>query len=96
VSSHSSWSELTGYTQSARPTLTLGTVASKSVDNSASKASFSINATATVAGAFLISDSTKGGTSSGILYGVVDFASSRSVISGDTLEITVTLTSASA
>ena len=96
VASHSSWTELTGYTQAARPTLTLGTVASKSVNNSASKASFSVNATATVAGAFLISDSTKGGTSSGILYGVVDFSSTRAVISGDTLEITVTLTSASA
>jgi len=95
MSSHSSWSEITDYSQSARPTLTLGTVSSQSVDNSASVETFSINGTATVAGAFVVSDSTKSGTS-GTLYGVVDFTTSRSVISGDTLEVTVTLTSASA
>jgi len=43
----------------------------------------------------LANASAKGGTG-GILYGVVDFGSSRAVISGDTLEITVTLTAASA
>ena len=96
VASHSSWSELTIYSQAARPTLTLGSVASKSVDNSASKATFTINGSGTVAGAFIITDNTKGGTSSGTIYGVVDFGSSRAVISGDTLEVTVTLTSASA
>ena len=95
MASHSSWSELAGYTQSTRPALSLGTVASQSVDNSASKGTFSVNATATVAGAFLVTNSTKSGTS-GTLYGVVDFGSSRAVISGDTLEVTVTLTSASA
>ena len=95
MASHGSWSELAGYTQAARPTLTLGSVASQSVDNSASKGTFTINATATVAGAFVVTDSTKSGTS-GTLYGVVDFGSARSVISGDTLEVTVTLTAASA
>ena len=95
MSSHSGWSEVTDYSQSVRQTLTLGTAAAGSIDNSASKASYSINATATVAGAFITSDSTKSGTT-GTLYGVVDFASSRSVISGDTLEVTVTLTAASA
>ena len=96
VASHSSWSELTGYSQAARPTVSLGSVASQSVDNSASKATFTINATATVAGAFIITDNTKGGTSSGTIYGIVDFGSARAVISGDTLEVTVTLTAASA
>ena len=95
MASHGSWSELAGYTRAARPTLTLGSVASQSVDNSASKGTFTINATATVAGAFVVTDSTKSGNS-GTLYGVVDFGSARSVISGDTLEVTVTLTAASA
>jgi hypothetical protein len=95
MSSHSTWSEITDYSQSARPTLTLGTVSSQSVDNSASVETFSINGTATVAGAFLNTVSTKSGTT-GTMYGVVDFSSSRSVLSGDTLEVTVTLTSASA
>ena len=95
MSSHSSWTEITDYTQSARPTIALGTPSAGSVDNTASKADFSINGTTTIYGAFLANASAKSGTS-GILYGVVDFGSSRAVISGDTLEITVTLTAASA
>ena len=94
MSSHAGWTEPVPYSQSVRQTLTLGTAASGSIDNTASKATFSINATATISGAFITSDSTKSGTS-GLLYGVVDFSSARSVISGDTLEITVTLTAAS-
>ncbi len=95
MASHAGWTENTDYSQSVRQTLTLGTAAAGSIDNSASKATYSINATATIAGAFITSDSTKSGTS-GTLYGVVDFSSARSVISGDTLEVTVTLTAASA
>jgi len=87
--SHSGWTESTAYTQSTRPTWTGGTVASGSVDNSASVAAFSINATVTIRGAFQISNSTKGGTT-GILYGEADFASSRSLLNGDTLNVTVT------
>ena len=59
----------------------------------ATSVDFAIAATATVAGAFLCS-ATSGTT--GTLYGAVDFTSSRSVISGDTLQVTVTVTAASA
>lgn len=95
MSSHANWSEITAYSEGTREALTLGTVASQSVDNSASKASFSITGTATVAGAFVTTDSTKSGTT-GTLYGVADFGASRSVENGDTLNVTVTLTAASA
>ena len=95
MSSHSGWAVIAAYSESVRQTLTLGTASAGSIDNSASKAAFSINGTATVAGAFITSSNTKSGTS-GTLYGVVDFSSSRSVISGDTLTVTVTLTAASA
>jgi len=95
MASHSSWTEITDYSESVRQTIVLGTPSAGSVDNSASKATFSINGTTTIYGAFLANASAKSGTS-GILYGVVDFGSSRAVISGDTLEITVTLTAASA
>ena len=95
MSSHSTWSEITDYTQSARPTIVLGTPDAGSVTNSASKSDFSINGSTTIYGAFLANASAKGGTG-GILYGVVDFGSSRAVISGDTLVVTVTLTAASA
>jgi len=95
MSSHSGWTEIADYSQSVRQTLTLGTASAGSIDNTGNLATYSINGTATVAGAFIVSSNTKSGTA-GTLYGVVDFSSSRAVISGDTLTVTVTLTAASA
>ena len=89
------WTELVPYSNATRPAYTTGTIASGSVDNSASKASFTINATATVAGAFLCSNNTKSGTT-GILLGAGNFATARDVLSGDTLNVTVTCSIVSA
>jgi hypothetical protein len=93
MASHAGWIEGTPYSNGTRPTWTGGTAAAGSIDNSASVAAFTINATLTVRGAFLCSNSTKGG-STGILYGEADFGAARSVLSGDTLNVTVTLTAA--
>lgn len=93
MGSHGGWTESAAYSNATRPALTLGTVASQSVDNSASKAVFNINATATIAGAFVTTNSTVSGTT-GILIGASDFAASRSVQNLDTLNVTVTLTAA--
>ena len=91
ASSHAGWTEAVPYSNSTRPALTLGTASGKSIDNSASKASYTINATATINGAFTITNSTKSGTS-GTLYSAGSFGSTRSVASGDTLNVQVTLT----
>jgi hypothetical protein len=91
MTSHGGWTEVTAYSDATRRTLTLGSVAGGSVDNSASKAVFNINATTTVGGAFTVDNSTKGGTT-GILYGVAAFSANRSLASGDVLNVTVTLT----
>jgi len=94
MASHSGWAEESAaYSEATRPTLTLGTVASESVDNSASKAAFSITGTATITGAFLTDTDTKGGAT-GLLYGGGEFAADKSVSNGDTLNVTLTLTSA--
>ena len=93
MSSHSGWSEVTSYDEATRVAWTDGGVSSQSVDNSGSVASFSINAASTVAGCFLTSGSTKSGTS-GTLFSVADFASTKTLSSGDTLEVTYTLTAA--
>ena len=85
LASHAGWSEVTPYTGN-RPSITWGTTASGS--NTASAVSITINATATVAGAGCCTAAT--GTS-GVLYNAALFASSRSVVSGDTLAVTVTL-----
>ena len=91
MASHSSWSELTGYSGN-RKAWTEGAASNGSMTNGTS-VDFTINATATIAGAFLNTAAT--GTN-GTLYGVVDFSSARAVISGDTLQVTVTVTAASA
>jgi hypothetical protein len=93
MSSHAGWTEVTAYSQSTRPACTFGvpTTADPSVaTNSASPASYSINGTTTVGGAFLTSNNTKGGTT-GTLFSAGDFTGGdRSVVSGDTLTVTYT------
>ncbi len=93
MSSHSGWAEVVAYSEAVREVLTLGTVSSQSVDNSASKASFSINANnTTIGGGFITTDNTKSGTS-GILYGVSALVAGNKILdSGDSLNITITLT----
>ena len=97
MSSHAGWTEVTAYSESTREALTLGTVASQSVDNSASAAQFSINSdSTTIGGAFLTTNNTKGGTT-GTLYGIAAFSGGDLVLNnGSTLDVTVTLTAASA
>jgi hypothetical protein len=95
MASHAGWSELTPYSDGTRPAFTPGSISAGSVDNSASKAVFNINGSSTIYGCFLVDNNTKGGTT-GTLYGGGDFGASRSVINGDTLNVTVTLTQASA
>jgi len=94
MSSHAGWTENVGYSNATRPAATFGTATTADpsvIDNSASPASFSINATSTIAGAFLVNNSTKGGTT-GTLFSASDFQSpgDRSVVSADTLNVTCT------
>jgi hypothetical protein len=93
MSSHAGWTEVTDYSQSTRPACTFGTPTTSDpsvATNTASPASFSINGTTTVGGAFLTSNNTKGGTT-GILFSASDFTGGdRSVVSGDTLTVTYT------
>lgn len=94
MSTHAGWVDTQTYSNGVRPTLTLGSVSSQSVDNSASVAAFNINGGQTFGGAFICSDNTVGGTS-GILYGAGAFTGGdRAVINGDTVNVTVTLTAA--
>jgi hypothetical protein len=94
MSSHAGWTEVVAYSEATRPVCTFGvpTTADPSVaSNTASPATFSINGTTTIGGAFLTTSNTKNGTT-GILFSAGDFASpgDRSVVSGDTLTLTYT------
>lgn len=86
LASHGGWSEVNPYTGN-RPAISFGTTSGGS--NTASANSFSITGSATVAGAFIASANS--GTS-GTLYSAGDFAVARSVVSGDTLNVTLTVT----
>jgi hypothetical protein len=95
MASHAGWTENTTYSNATRPACTFGTptTANPSVaTNSASPAVFNINGTTTVGGAFLTTSNTKGGTT-GTLYSAADFSApgDRSVVNGDTLTVTYTL-----
>lgn len=88
MSSHSGWVESTAYSNSTRPTVSWNAASAGS--KASTSTSFNINATATIIGAFMVTNSTKGGTT-GTLYSAGSFsAGSRSVLSGDTLNITYT------
>jgi hypothetical protein len=86
------WAEFTGYSQANRPTLSFSasTTADPSVISTASAAAFSITSTATIYGAFVVSNNTKGGTS-GVLFSEGAFAATRSVVNGDTLNVSYSL-----
>jgi hypothetical protein len=84
AASHATWSEINPYS-GTRPAVAWGT--SSAGANTASLVSIPITATATIAGAFLASVNTVGSTT-GVLYSVADFAAPRSAGSGDTMNIT--------
>jgi hypothetical protein len=85
LASHAGWTELTPYSGN-RPAITWGTTSAGS--NTSTTVAFTINATATVAGAFTCTVNT--GTS-GTLYNAADFSVARGVANGDTLNVTITL-----
>jgi len=83
--------ECTAYDEATREAWVSGSIANEAVSNVASPAEFTMNATKTVYGGFLISNSTKGGTL-GVLMSVVRFSTARPVVNGDVLRITSGLT----
>ena len=94
MSSHAGWTEVVAYSNATRVAATFATATTANpsvVTNSASPATFNINGTTTVGGAFLTSGSAKGGTV-GTLFSAADFGSpgDRSVVSSDTLSVTYT------
>jgi len=94
MSSHAGWTEVVAYSNATRvaATFVTATTANPSVvTNTASPATFNINGTATVGGAFLTSGSAKSGTA-GTLFSAADFGSpgDRNVVNSDTLSVTYT------
>lgn len=90
MGSHSEWTENQNYSESNRVEWTNNSVSGQSIDNAGSEAAFSINASTTIAGAFLVDDNTKGGTS-GTLFAEGSFSTTRNLENGDTLNVEYTI-----
>lgn len=89
AASHAGWTESQAYSQAARATAAWSAASGGSKALSSS-VTFSINAGDTIKGCFLISNSTKGGTT-GTLYSAGLFTGGDKVVaSGDTLNVSYT------
>lgn len=89
MASHAGWIANEDYTEVAHPEWTAGTAASRSITNAVT-VDFSINATVTLKGIFITSQSAKA-TATGTLWSTAAFASNVSAVNGDTLKITYTV-----
>ena len=98
MSSHAGWTENVGYSNATRPAAAfgaasatgggVGTAGTGTISTSAT--AFNINASGTIAGAFLVTNNTKSGTT-GTLYSAGSFTTgNRTVLAGDTLNVTYT------
>lgn len=87
--------ESTAYDESVRQTWTGGSVSSQSVDNMASRSTFTMNATKTIYGAFLVSSNVKSGTA-GTLFAAAKSAAPKSLTSSDELLVGYTLNASDA
>lgn len=83
--------ECTAYTSATRVAWTPGAASGGVISNSASPATFTFNATKTIYGAFLISNSTKSATT-GTLFSASLFSASKSVVNLDQLILTYSFT----
>lgn len=96
MASHAGWAETTAYSGSNRATANFGTattadpsVIANTVASGGTVASFSITGTVTIDGAFLTATQNNS-TNTGVLFSVAAFESpgDRSVVNGDTLNVT--------
>lgn len=93
MASHTGWAESTAYTETVRQDLDGNmNAASGGAKTTTTDRSFSINASATLDGCFVCSDSTKGGTAGVLLSAGAFSTGDKTVGNGDTLNVSYTLT----
>lgn len=87
--------ECTAYDETTRVAYVEGAVSAGAVDNSASRAVFTMNATKTVYGGFLASSNVKSTTSAGTCLAAAKFSASRAVVAADELAVKYSLSATS-
>ena len=88
MASHAGWAEADEYDEATREALSFAAASAGSKATSAA-ASFTISATVVINGVFIASSSTKNEAAS-ILFAAKSFSATRSVVDGDTLNVTYT------
>jgi len=86
--------ESTAYDEATRQEYVEAAASAQSITNSANKATFTMNATKTIYGAFLVSNSAKSSTA-GILLSAARFGSPKQVVDDDQLLLTYTFNASS-
>lgn len=89
AASHAGWAEFTGYSQSTRPLWGQGAPSGQAITN-ASPVTFDITSSGNLKGGFIITNSTKGGTS-GKLWAAALFTALVPVSNGDQMKATYNL-----
>ncbi len=87
--------ECTNYSAGTRQQWQPAAASGQSITNSASRASFTFNATVTIYGAFMVSSSVIGGTS-GTSFSAAQFSTAKNVVNNDQMLLTYTFAAASA
>lgn len=99
MASHGGWVEVTNYDEVNRPAWVAnasGVASAQSLSNSSSPAAFTISATVTIGGSFLVDVNTGNGTGNS-LYSVGAFTAGDKLLNdNDTLSVTATFTTAAA
>lgn len=88
MASHGGWTENQAYSQAARPAWTGVAGAAGASTNAASPAVYTANGVSTAGGVFLVSNSTKGGTTGTLKSGAAFAGGDRGLVIGDTLNAT--------
>jgi len=90
------YTESTVYDEATRPAFVEAAATALVVTNTANKAVFTMNDTATIYGSALVSDSTKGdvAASGAVLYCSSQFDYSQGVVAGNVLNVTIEITGA--
>lgn len=83
------WDEMSEYDEATRPVWTEGAASGRSITNAAT-VDFTINATKTVKGIFVVSTNTIDGTT-GVLWATAAFGSTVAVADNDVLKVTYTV-----
>lgn len=86
--------ESTAYDETTRQEFVEASASAQSITNSTNKATFTMNATKTIYGAFLISNNTKNSTA-GTLFSAARFSTAKAVVASDQILLTYTFNASS-